>query len=298
MMDKKGLTPESLIVGIIILVIGAAVIFFFIQSFPFRETIDKEACHQSVILRSQSLIGWEPGKTIVPLNCKTQELKIKTGDEDVIKREIANQMYDCWWMLGEGKLDFFSDEQLSDVQISWQQSLYTAKSNCVICSVVQFDDNAKGKNIDVLSFMDQMKIPAKNITYLEYFTGQQGTKLPTGVEINKVDTNQDYAILYTSIKGGSYWNAVKADLASIGVGALAGVKIGKLAGPEGMLIGGAVGGSIGSFIGKLNAIKELGNARVAATRCDGEMKGCTNLVLIPLTTKDLTTACQNIESIP
>lgn len=290
--NKRGVTVQSTIIGIIIVIISAAVIFLFLKAVPFQETIDKEACHNSVILRSQSLIGYEPGKQIVPLSCKTQDIKIETSSDDVIKQEIANQMYDCWWMLGEGKLDFMPDEGLRDVQINWENGIYTTKANCIICSTIKFGDNAKGKQLDLVNYIADTQVPSKNITYLEYFTQQKGVTLPIGVEVNKVDTNNDYAIIFMNIKGGSYWNAIKAAGGLIGGGAIAGFKIGK--GWQGA----AIGAGIGSILSQLNAIKEYDNARVAATRCDGSYEGCSNLFLIPLTATDLTTTCNNIESIP
>ena len=102
-MRKKGATVQTIIISIIILVTSAAIIFFFLKAFPYKETIDKEACHQSVILRNNALLKGEFGLEI-PLNCKTQRIKISSTNEESIKREIADAMYDCWWMLGEGKM--------------------------------------------------------------------------------------------------------------------------------------------------------------------------------------------------
>lgn len=290
-MDKRGqLTVQSMLIGIIVIVLVAAIIFFFIKAFPFIETVDKESCHQSVVLRSQSIAGIEPGKALAPLNCKTQDIKIDSGNEQFINREIANSMYDCWWMLGEGKLNFFGDESFRDVRITWNEGPYTARANCIICSTIKFSEAAKNKNLDTVSYIAETKIPSKDITYLEYFT-QPGTKLPTGVSVNKVDTNQDYAIVFMNIKGGSYWNAIKAAGGLMGGGAIVGFKIGGLQGA-------AIGAGIGDILNQLNAIKEYGNARVAATRCDGSYEGCSNLMLIPLNAQSLTTACNNIESIP
>lgn len=297
-MNKRGqLTVQSMLIGIIVIVLVAAIIFFFIKAFPFIETVDKESCHQSVVLRSQAIAGIQPGKVLAPLNCKTQDIKIDSGNEQFINREIANSMYDCWWMLGEGKLDFFGGESFRDVQITWDEGLHTAKANCIICSTIKFDEAAKNKNLDTVSYIAETKIPSKDITYLEYFT-QPGTKLPTDVSVNKIDTNQDYAIVFMNIKGGSYWNALKVWGGGMLAGGITGFKIGSLGGPKGMLLGTAIGAGTGNYIGQLNAIKEFGNAKMAASRCDGSYEGCSNLMLIPLNAQSLTTACNNIESIP
>lgn len=175
-MDKRGVTVQSTLIGIIIVILSAAIIFLFLRALPYRETVDKEACHNSVILRSSAILR---GESIIPatmpLNCKTQEIVISSGNEEFIKREIANAMYDCWWMLGEGKLDFFPESGWKDWGVP---GLGTSKANCMICATIKFEGAAKGKQIELLNYLEETKIPTKNITYLEYFSEEPGAKLP------------------------------------------------------------------------------------------------------------------------
>ena len=294
-MNKKGATVQAIIISIIIILLSGAIIFLFFRFLPYKEMIDKEACHQSVILRSQSIAGFEPGKHLVPLNCKTQEIEISSTNEQFIAREISNAMYDCWWMLGEGKYDFFSDPSWQEIVIEFGTAQGTAKANCVVCSIIKFTENVQDKNlrIDVAEFMESTKIPTKNITYLEYLAGQEDVRLPTGLEIEKIDTSQEYAIVFIGIRGGNFWSGL---ISGVGGGAIVGAISGlAFGGPHPYLI--AATTVAGDVLGKLNAIKEFQNARIASVRCDGEKKGCFILYLIPLTVKDLSMTCQNIESI-
>jgi len=213
-------------------------------------------------------------------------------------------MYDCWWMLGEGKYDFFSNPTWQETIIEVGSFQGTAKANCVICSIIRFEDNVKEKQMEihVTEFMETTKVPIKNITYLEYLSGQEDAKLPTNIEINKLNTNQDYVVVFMGIRGGSFGNAVKDLGISMGGGAFTGFMIGSLLGPKGMLWGAGIGATVGQFLGYLNGIKEIQNANIASIRCNEEFSvsdpGCFILYLVPLSAEELSTTCQNIESIP
>ncbi|MEM2954851.1 MAG: hypothetical protein QW625_02810 [Candidatus Nanoarchaeia archaeon] len=327
--NKRGLTVQSMLIGIIIVVIGAAIIFLFIKSLPYKETVDKEACHQSVILRSQAIAGLQPGQLLnIPLNCKTQEITISSTNEDFIKREIANSMYDCWWMLGEGKMKFWSESTAKEF------GLGNVKSTCIICSIIRFDKSVKAKNLrlDMASYMEQTKIPNKNVTYLEYFTDETGTKLPTDVQAPPITTDSDYVILFMGIEGDELWEPIVKDL-----GVVAGSLVGTTAlfGPRatGSLLKGVGGlmskgfdigtktvpgmgfkatktipaltiklGWVGLLVGAAfvatQTIWTANNQAIVMQRCDGERKGCMQVMLLPMDASTIGQVCSNIESIP
>ena len=134
MMDKKGiirLTLMNLIIGIITFAILLFLITNVIYPFIFSTTT-KESCRTSVLLRSW-ILEKEPAVTepifrANPINCKTEYKcltkggecpekyqKIKVENEEDMKAEIAGSMYDCWWMLGEGRAEFIGD---------WEKGLY------------------------------------------------------------------------------------------------------------------------------------------------------------------------------
>lgn len=142
MINKKGELTTQQLVGIIILIISFVVILFFIFRLNLGETTDKEICHNSVVMKSQSVLG--SGN----LDCKTSYVCISGGDKcdnfnpsitrDIdmnqddlkikndIMKAIADEMADCWWMFGEGKVDYVGGKLLGD-------------RACALCSIIVFD---------------------------------------------------------------------------------------------------------------------------------------------------------------
>lgn len=293
-MNKRGASVQNIIIGIIILLVTAAIIFFFFKALPYKETVDKEACHQSAILRNNMFLKGEFGPQI-PLNCKTQEIVISSTSEEEIKREIANAMYDCWWMLGEGKLNFFQ-----------RKPTFNDPSYCVICAIISFDENTQKKvpRIEgMTNYLILTKIPQKNITYWDYITSGEAP-LKDVADPVVLETNRKYAIIYSLTEkstlagylGGGSMGAVIGTLAGAAVGTLvfpgggtvAGVAIGS---KIGMVIGGIAGGRSGTFIGeqageKLQEVIEKSDYLVT-------------FWLIPLEAEAIKNfKCNNIESIP
>ncbi|MEM4153089.1 MAG: hypothetical protein QXK80_03175 [Candidatus Pacearchaeota archaeon] len=300
-MNKRGVTVQSMLIGIIIVLLIAAIIFFFLKALPYKETVDKEACRNSVILRNNAILRGEGMlPETIPLNCKTQEITISSTNEDFIKREIANAMYDCWWMLGEGKMQFFSESGWREWGVPGKG---TAKANCIICSIIRFDEKAKRKQIDLLSFLERTKIPSKNLTYLEYFSQEEKAELPTEIKIEKLDTNQDYAIIFMSIKGEDLGEEIKN---YIGLGGTSAFFVPRLLAKGLTKIGVKSAVKLIPVIGWIMATAEaaghvitfLTSGHAAAVHCEGERKGCNAIILTPLTAQDVVANCQNIESIP
>ena len=89
MKNKKALAP-AVLVGLIMALLAMGIIFLFIKNFPGKEIIDKEACRQSVVIRSASLFGQQPGKSLAPLRCKTQDILVDYNEEVKVKQRIAN----------------------------------------------------------------------------------------------------------------------------------------------------------------------------------------------------------------
>lgn len=192
-MNKRGVTVQSMLIGIIVVLLTAAILFFFFKALPYKETVDKEACRNSVVLRNNVFTGGtEITPALIPLNCKTQEIKISSTNEEFIKREIANAMYDCWWMLGEGKMNFFEKKLERD-------------SYCIICSTIEFDENVQKKLPKIEGFKEYLltqTIPSKNITYLQYFVGPEIHFTEKNLVMEEIPllTNKKYAIVYSIVK--------------------------------------------------------------------------------------------------
>ncbi|MEK6820658.1 MAG: hypothetical protein AABX71_03020 [Nanoarchaeota archaeon] len=180
MLSKKAMEKRTLAV-LLVLIISTVIIFLFIRYIPWFSIIDKTTCHQSVVLRSTFNYGaLELGKKLIPLKCKTEEICLSSGGEcekledsatkvklskdeeearEKIKETIANAMYDCHSMLGEGKLGFMP-------RTTWTQNY------CLICSRFALDEQA-GKEIEGIGYGEmfrylQEKETPQGESYLEY----------------------------------------------------------------------------------------------------------------------------------
>ncbi len=293
MQNKKGVTVQTTIISIIIIVISAAIIFLFFKAIPYTETIDKEACYHSVILRNNAFLRGESIiPELIPLNCRTQEITISSTNKEFIKREIANAMYDCWGMLGEGKMQFFSESGWREFGVPEKG---TAKANCVVCSIIRFEGKAKDKQINFLEYLEQTNIPSKNITYLNYLTNGEETKLPPEVRVDRLDTNQDYTVIFMGLKGLD----IKRELiGAIGFGGGTSFFAWRTLPKIGLKVAGKI--LIIPMIVEvvMHSVTAATTAHAASIHCDGNLGGCFVLMLVPLTAEDIATQCQNIESIP
>jgi hypothetical protein len=344
-MNKKGLEYETLAIIIIILLSAAILIFFFTNfSSLFTQNVDRGTCRASVELRSAKIVS-EATKIAIPLRCQSQYIcltmggtcpegyktKITVKNEDDIKYEIASAMYDCWWQLGEGKLDFFG------TQVWKEFGLGKVQSSCMICSEIAFDEKVKAKypEVDLPSYLQTAVIPQTNISYAEYFTMVKGAVLPTDYKPVMIDTSQKYAILFMGIEGDALWEPFVHDLglvaSSLTFGALS-------IGPKNTFsvakgaaslasktltisIGGgtALETAAGSAYtaGAANVIKipyagwiaaavlvsaqtvnTYLNQAIVASYCDGKKKGCYNLIVVPYSAFDIGKSCSEIQSIP
>ena len=142
--NKRGeLTTQQLVV-LIILIISFAIMLFLLFRMNLRTETNKEICHNSVVLleKKAGLFG--------ALDCKTNYVCISGGKEcdafnsdykseislssEEPEKEIDNaiqkEVDDCWWMFGEGKIDYVSG---------------VSGYRCAICSTIRFDSNIREK---------------------------------------------------------------------------------------------------------------------------------------------------------
>jgi hypothetical protein len=281
---------REFIVAVIILLFSAAMIFIFIEKARLSEVSGKQACRQSVELRSEKIAKGlaAAGITEVPLNCKTEPITISTTNEEEIKEKIANAMQECWWMLGEGQLVFFTDLK--------------ERSHCLICSTIEFDEKVqkKIKQVEMLEYLSTTVIPGKNLTYLEYLSGaNQPLQLQSEQKFN-IDTSKKYAVLFITGKSDvleGYLKTVAGGIAGAAVGgtggAVAGLYLTTLLFilPEayviaaGALIGGFAGGFVGAYFGNVWA------------KTTGEYASI--VTLLPINDKaEVEKVCDRIETIP
>lgn len=254
----KGEITTQQIVLLIILIASFAVILFFIFKLNLGATSKKEVCHNSVLTRSSKIL---PGEA-VPLNCETTYIcltkdgscegvggsfdKKKVSTDTETYEVLANEMADCWWVFGEGKINYIGKTFL--------KSLY-----CSICSQIAFDDSMnnifESGEIDqneLYKYLAVTKISDKDETYLDYLVGLQDSKIiedslkSQNATFMKINFNYQYYIVM------GIFNEVAADQWAAS-GAAAGAVTGSILGPFGFLIGGIAGGVGGYFLGPIIA---------------------------------------------
>jgi hypothetical protein len=171
---KKGEMTTEQIVLLIILIVSFVIILFFLLRLNLGKTTDEETCHNSVATRGAGVLP----KESVPLNCKTQYVcitqdgsceamtspqieKAKTKSE--VYSLLANLMADCWWMFGEGKLNYVKDQ-------------LTGNLYCSICSQIAFDNSIdffENNQIDEKEFytyLSEKNTSSGEMSYLYYLT--------------------------------------------------------------------------------------------------------------------------------
>jgi len=191
--NKKGEFTVSWIVTIILVILGFIFLLVFFYNTIDVRTLDSEVCHESVVLRATMPAL---AQSYLPLKCKTNKICITSGNilsrgscndfkgeksistvkvnslKD-IEKIYAQEILNCWTMMGEGKLSLFHDS-------IERYAIGTLPSNCVICTRIAFDNESLIKNginlsnIDVRAYMARYKVPNTDLTYFEYIVGQKG----------------------------------------------------------------------------------------------------------------------------
>jgi hypothetical protein len=169
---KKGELTSEQIVVLVILIASFVILLMYIVYLQFHKETNEQICQASVVLRGG--VG-----EATPLNCQREYVCItKDGScEGMTKPEIkkvkteyevydvlAEEMRDCWWMFGEGDINYVKDRA-------------TKQNLCSICDQVFFDDSVK----EVKAFSGTTDIyPFSNgkINKDEFYKYLAATKMP------------------------------------------------------------------------------------------------------------------------
>ncbi|NCN51676.1 hypothetical protein GW931_01560 [archaeon] len=265
-MFKKGELTTQQIVILIILVVSFAVILFFIFRLNLGKETEQDICHNSVITRGKSIL---PTDTF-PLQCKREYLclsvdgscevmtkpdVIKVETKDEIYQALADQLAECWWMFGEGKVNYVGSEVIPDLQ-------------CSICDMIAFDDSVKKEIFngtgefdkkELYNYLDKTK-RADGQTYLDYLNLRNFLSSYSG-DYGKINLDKQYYSLMGITSDVSTWGWIWR------IGAGAGLVAGGLALTP--LTGGASG---------FGAAALLTGAKVAVA--GGVVTGLTGGVLV------------------
>ena len=127
--------------------------------------------------------------------------------KETIQREVANSMFDCWMMTGQGKMDIFSKydsnllKGLAEASVEFiDLKVVDVKPACIVCSRVAFSDaltthkeNESLKGIDYNNFMSREKVPGSSLTYFQAFTDES-----VGAGYGTIGSSEDKLAKYYS----------------------------------------------------------------------------------------------------
>jgi len=141
--------------------------------------------------------------------------KIKTQEQAY--SFLANQMADCWWMFGEGEVNYLSKDLLDS-------NLY-----CSICSQLAFDDSLNGvfpngeiNRRDFYDYLSRTNISGKEQSYLDYIVGVKSsqeiksTLQNSDSDFGKITFGKQYYLVMGTVADVS---VLKWALLGVGVGA-------------------------------------------------------------------------------
>ena len=148
--NKRGITTKVLISLIIFVIVFVIMLFLFFYIRPLLTgEVNKQTCHLSVVLKSTlSFLSIH-----IPLRCQTEKIcfvtssneecesfkgweyeKVKVSDKEDIFKGIADLLYECWWVMGEGQINIFKGKFGGGYNKAG-----------VICSRYDFSNEAKEK---------------------------------------------------------------------------------------------------------------------------------------------------------
>ncbi|MCP3682995.1 MAG: hypothetical protein GY861_09920 [bacterium] len=203
------------------------------------------------------------GTILTDLDCKTRFVNIQEEGAEIVtsdtpkgewvpyrdedpelsaKETIAKEMQGCWYSLGEGKIDPFSDWGTSD-------------KKCVMCSEITFSYEFQ-EEVDTLhgfiDFLKSEKAKGKQEYYAEYLFGTND--IDTTDLYQELSTDKSYHIMYIVTYKESFDDLKSSMWESTLEGASAGATIGSFIVPlKGTLIGGAVGAAVGVVGGTIKS---------------------------------------------
>jgi len=296
---KRGEISTQMIVFWILLIASFVILLFFL----FRANLGGESrieiCRNSVMLRGTSQLATE-----IPLKCtrdyvcitndgnckgmvKPRKVKVKTENE--VYEALAQEMSDCWFMFGEGRVNYVSNTNIK-------------RNYCSICSQILFDPSlAKvpgiGKEISkdkLYKYMSMHNVSGKGITYSEYILGTKdidslkeaianGENNSIGVSsFGSIELGKQYYVIMgiTSDISTTGWAirgaAAGAAIIGIGIPLATGVVVG---GTLAIAVGATGGGIVGSELSDAEIISRLMNPRIGALVIPG--KGVDNRFMVP-----------------
>jgi len=349
-LGKKGEITSEQTVKFVLPVLAFLIVLGFLVYLGFKEAAQEDICKLSVLSRGTSP---EAAQAAIPLKCTTKKICLSDGkgkcedslageekieivnlpkDEDKSARLIeeisAKAMYNCWQMMGEGKIDIFGNYLISrGVKVK-------EGPTCVICSRIAIDKDVSLdviKNVNIHRFMKENKVPNGDLTYIQAFTDKSVNTYPyiskktfqekidsvIDKKITEVSANgREIALIFMQIKAPDIEKAVgnlgqDVLLASGGafmISSIKGVsgvlslgKIGLKSAP--VILGGGVAlaafSGFNAYLGQMTAAGYCGALTTTSEiKKESGDEGCSIVQALPYDFRSVNTMCAEIEGIP
>lgn len=211
MVFRKGELTSSQIIAIVLGVGGFIIVLLFVALlYDTNNPVDTETCKFSIVSRATapSIV-----QASIPLKCTTGKMCLTTqrtssckefiGEKSdkvlltgssieqqaQIQQHLANAMYDCWSMMGQGKFDLFG--QAADAL-----RLNAKEATCVVCSRVAFAEDIPssviaGAYAGLDTYLQTTNVPGQPITYLAAFTDRGTNTFPSTRELSEAPIVKD-----------------------------------------------------------------------------------------------------------
>lgn len=303
--SKKGEIETSQIILTVLAILSLVIALLFWYVFRDTTNVSDDTCKLSVLTRATAA---DKLSVATPLKCTTHKICITSGsasncpqflgESDVevvfltgkdsysnalqIDAAMAENMYNCWSLMGEGKLNLFNGQTSPSGFVKDIFAANEVHPTCIICSRVALGNDIPAETlaqIDVPNYLAHNAIPNGNISYLQYFTDDRFRAYPADFNAQLVGsggktatTNQVAFIFMQIITDKDGWDAALKSSATTGTilgGALFLSPIGKVSNVIGIgAVPKAIITAVGSVISGGLAYVQVGrNQALSASYC-------------------------------
>ncbi len=205
---KKGkVEAQKVTVSLLVLIIIVLFFAFFSPRVSDWMTSkgDVESCRLSVVA-SGKISDVSMGISTLDLECPRKNIVLSaesytvddsekeyTSDDDEdyaanVKQVFAEEMRECWYKMGEGKIDPFASSYL------------TFDSVCIVCSQIHFENPVKEDVGNLYDYLQETKIPLsvqtqETITYHDYLFW---IRVADALNTAPLTTSTDYTVFFVS----------------------------------------------------------------------------------------------------
>ncbi len=177
-LKKRGIAMETLVQAIIVVVIFFALIYLaslFLEASSEKAVIEK--CRISVLANSK--VHEVEGKSLtqvavstdIPISCPAPKKEVSGKYLTEQFYAISEELRNCWYKMGEGKLQVFGKDYFGDLNILEKNK---NSAYCLVCS--QFTTSVDRLDKKLFGeFVLKQQMPGKLITYAQYLRAATAT---------------------------------------------------------------------------------------------------------------------------